>query len=244
MSVKNICLIIAIFNFTISNAQHFVGFTGGYSVGKFANFSKEQGYNANYHFKSGIAFSSFYETKMDSGCNIRIELQYKWQHADMEIEYNAGRSSFSHNSDYSFHLLSLNPICLFRLVEKKKFKLDFLFGLNFAYNINTTAKGNGGGYHLETQIDTNGNSIPTFTIRHWEKNEHNSKDLSKFNFGVDIGVEFIIPINNKMDFLFQNRYHAFLTSIIAEKKIRYTSLFTGYLNIGFRYNFYQGKQKQ
>ena len=240
MSVKNIyIIIIVIFNYTISNAQHFVGITGGYSVGKFANFSKEQDYNAIYHFKSGVAFSSFYETKMDSGCNIRIELQYKWQNADMEINYNAGHSSFYHNSDYSFHLLSLSPICLFRLAEKKRFKLNFLFGFNFAYNMNTNAKGNGWNFHFRTQTDTNGNSIPILTTRNWEKNERNSKDLSKFNFGIDIGLDFIIPINDKMDFLFQNRYHVFLTNIMAEKKIRYTSLFTGYLNIGFRYNFHK-----
>lgn len=241
MSVKSIYIAIivavAIFYSSVSNAQHFIGFTGGYNVGTFFNFAKKQDYNATYNFKNGISFSSFYETKIDSGCNIRIELQYKWQNADMEIENNAGHASFYKNIDYSFHLLNLNFICLFKLVEKENFKLNFLFGLNSSYNVNTVAKGNGWEYHYATQIDSNGNSIPFLTTQNWEKNERDSKDLSKFNFGIEVGIDFIIPINNKMDFLFQNRHNIFLMSILPVKNFRYTSLFTVYLNVGFRYKF-------
>ena len=239
MSVKHIYIVIiaivAMFYSSVSNAQHYIGFIGGYGVGTFTNFTKKQDYNANYHFKSGVNFSSFYETKIDSGFNLRVELQYKWQNADMKIDYNAGHSSFYNNTDYSFHLLNINLICLFRLIEKKLIKMNLLFGPTLAYNINTIAKGNESGYYYETQIDTNGNSMPFLTTRNWEKNEHNSKELSKFNFGIDLGLDFIIHISNKMDFIFQNRYNIFLTNIMKSKNLRYTSLFTGYLNIGFRY---------
>ena len=240
MSVKNIYIlvILMVFDFSVSNAQHFIGISGGYNLGTFTNFTKKQDYKAIYHFKSGLAFSSFYETKMDSVCNIRIELQYKYQNVDMEIENNAGNSSFYKNIDYSLHLLNLNLICSFRLVEKKSFKMNLLFGPTLAYNMNTTAKGNGWEYYHTTQIDTNGNPIQFLTTQNWEKNERNSKDISKFNFGIDVGFDFVIPINNRMDFLIQNRYTIFLTNIMKQKSFRYTSLFTGNLNIGFRYKFH------
>jgi len=240
MVVRKFYIIIAsitTLNLAVANAQHYIGFTGGYSIGTFTNFTKKQGYDANYHLKSGVSISSFYETKIDSLCNLKVELQYKWQNADMEINNNAGHASFYKKVDYSFHLLNLNLICSFRLVEKKSFKLRFLLGPTFSYNFNTHAKGNGWEYYSQMQIDTNGNPIQVLTTREWEKDERNSKDLSTFNVGVDLGLEFIIPINHRMDFLIQNRYNIFITNITKQKELRYTSLFSGHLNIGFRYNF-------
>jgi hypothetical protein len=47
MSIRNIIIIafITIFTHSVSNAQHYFGFTGGYSIGTFANFVKKQGYD-------------------------------------------------------------------------------------------------------------------------------------------------------------------------------------------------------
>jgi len=241
MPTKTIYRILTVFlvlsNFSIANAQNFMGVTGGYSAGAFTNFIKDPSYEAIYHFKPGIVFSSFYENKMNSVVNFKLELQYRWQNADMEVKHTSGTLSSYSNIDYSFHLLNLNLIYSFRMVERKTFQLYFLFGLSFAYNVNTVAKGNGWDpYHI-TQTDTSGNTVHIMTTQNWKKNERNSKDLSTFNIGIDAGLEVIIPINNRLDFLVQNRYNLFLASIMA-KKIRYTSLFTGYLNIGFRYNFH------
>jgi len=243
MSVNNIHIFIAAFvsivNLSIANAQQFIGISGGYSKGTFIDFAKKQDYDANYHLKNGVAFSSFYETKMDSTSNLRIELQYKFQSADMEIKSNAGHASFYKNIDYSFQLLNLNLIYSFRLIEKKSLKMYFLLGPTFSYNINTIAKGNGWEFYYQTQIDTNGNPVQILTTRNWEKNESNSKDLSQFNFGFDIGLDFAIPINNKLDLLLQNRYNIFLTNIMTLDDLRHTSLLTGYLNLGLRYNLHK-----
>ena len=238
MPIRNIIIIvlITIFSHSAIKAQHYIGLTGGYSMGTFTNFVKKQEYDANYRLKNGVSLSSFYETKIDSICNLKIELQYRWQNADMDIDYHFGHSSFYKNIDYSFHLLNLNLICSFQLVKKKSFNLFFLLGPTFAYNVNIAAKGNGWEYYSQTQIDTNGNSKYILTTRQWEKNERNSKDLSTFNVGIDLGLEFIIPINNRLDFLIHNRYNIYFTSFT--KQI-YTSLFLGNLNIGVRYNFSQ-----
>jgi hypothetical protein len=240
MSVKNIHIIvivvIAIFNFSVSNAQQFIGITGGFCKGTFADFAKKQYYDANYNFKNGITFSSFYETKIDSINNLRIELQYNLQNADMEIKNNEGRASFYKNLDYSFQLLNLNLINSFRLIEKKSIKMYFLVGPTFSYNINTIAKGNGWEFYYQTQIDTNSNPVSILTTRNWEKNEQNSKDLSKFNIGFDIGLDFMIPMNNRIDLIFQNKYNFWLTNITTLDDLKHTSLLTGHLNVGLRYN--------
>jgi hypothetical protein len=218
-----------------------MGITGGYCMESFTTFAKKQNYDANYHFKNGVAFSFFHESKMDSTINLKIELQYKLQNADMKIKNDAGKASFYTNMDYSFHLFNLNLSPSFRIIEKKMFKMNFLLGMTLAYNITTTAIGNGWESHYVEQVDTNGNFVHVLTTRDWEKNERNSKDLSKFNVGIDIGLDFIIPVNNRMDFLLQNRYNIFFTNIMTLKYFRYTSLFTGILNIGFRYKFTNDK---
>ncbi|MBN2730100.1 MAG: outer membrane beta-barrel protein [Bacteroidales bacterium] len=239
MWVKNIHIIIfaiiAIFNSSVSNAQQFIGVSGGYGKGTFTDFAKKQDYDANYHLKNEVAFSSFYETKMDSTNNLRIELQYKLQRADMEIKYNAGHSSFYKNLDYSFHLLNLNLIYSIHIIKKKSFELNFLLGPTFSYNINTVAKGNGWEFYYQTQVDTSGNPVQILTTRNWEKDERNSKDLSKFNIGFDAGLDFLIPLNDRLYFLLQNRYNIFLTNITILKDLRHTSLLTGYINIGLMY---------
>lgn len=243
MSVKNIHIFItaflAIVNLPIANAQQFIGISGGYSKGSFIDFTNKQDYDANYHLKNGTAFSFFYETKMDSTSNLRIELQYRFQNADMEIKNNAGHASFYKNLDYSLQLLNFNLIYSFPLIERKPLKMYFLLGPTFSYNINTISKGNGWEFNYKTQIDTNGNPIQTLTTRNWEKNERNSKDLSQFNFGFDIGLDLMIPFSNKLDFMIQNKYNIFLTNITTLKNLRYTSLLTGYLNFGLRYDLHK-----
>ena len=222
MSIKNILVIIALILFILplANAQNYIGFNGGYCTGSFMNFSKHKDYEADYNFKNGYTFSSFYEKKQDSTYNLIIELQYKKQNAEFRVKKNEKYGTFD-EIDYSFQHLNLNLIYSFRLIENKTFKLYYTFGMTFSYNINTIAKGYG---------------WDGYTRSDWKKNEQNSKDLSKFNCGVDSGINLIIPVNDKIDFLFQNRYNMFISNIMNEKRFRFTSLFTGLLNIGFRYN--------
>ena len=88
---------LTVYNLSISFAQKHIGILGGPSKGTFLNFSKDEDYDAKYRLKNGTSFSSFYETKIDSINNFRIELQYKFQRTDLEIKYNAGNASFYKN---------------------------------------------------------------------------------------------------------------------------------------------------
>lgn len=229
---------MVIVNLSIANAQQFIGISGGYSKETFFDFANKQDYDSRYHLKNGATFSSFYETKMDSTPNLRIELQYKFLNADMEIKNDAGHSSFYQKLNYSFQQVNLNLIYLFRIHESNSLKIFLPMGPTMAYTVNTKAKGNGWDFIYQTQIDTNGNPVQIITTRNWEKDESNSKDLSKFNFGFDMGLDFMIPINNKLDFILQNKYTFFFTNI-KPKTLKYTSLLTGSLNLGLRYDLHK-----
>lgn len=241
MSVKNIYTILIVlvitFNFSVSNAQQFIGISGGYGKGTFFDLASKQDYKSKYHLHNGAVFSSFYETKMDS-TRFRIELQYKFQSADLEVYNNTAsrHGSFYRNLNYSFQLLNLNLIFPLQLIEKKSWKMNFTLGPSLSYNTNTIAIGNGWDYRVNYQLDTTGNIINYPMIHQWEKNESKSKDLPRFSLGFDAGLEFIIPVYNKLDFIIQNRYNIFITTANVIEKIRYTSLLTGYVNFGLRYS--------
>lgn len=220
----------------ISSAQqHSVGFSGGYNTGKFFNFSKNDDYDTKYHLKSGFSVASFYEAKMDSISNFRVELQYRFQNADMAIDYNAGHASFYKNLNYSFHLLNLNLLYAFEIVNRKSFKINIVLGPTLSFVTNIRARGNGWDYQQVTQVDTLGNPVSSITTQDWEKNERNSKDLSMFNIGVDLGLDFIIPVRDQLDFLIQNKYNIIINNILKLDNIKPTSLFTGSLQLGIRY---------
>ncbi len=226
-----ILAIIACFHLTdyscVSFAQqHAFGFTTGYNAGRFLNFFKDDTYHANYRLKSGFSLATFYETKDKPVVSFRVGFQYQYQNANMEVHEQVSHSSFYTKIDYSIQLLALNLNLVFQLIDQPKLKFNLLFGPEFSYNINTKAKGTGWTYY----------SASTGTKQYWEKDERNSKDFSKFNFGFNLGLEFTIPIREQLDFLIQNRYSILITNVSKMKNTRHTSLFTGGLQIGLRYN--------
>ncbi len=202
--------------------QHYIGFTGGYNMGKFFNFSIDPGYSSKFQLKSGFSADSFYETKNMPALSLRVGLQYNYQEADIEISVNEGHSSSYTKLDYSFHLLKLNSNLVFQVFERNNLKLNVLFGPEFSYTINTKAKGEGWTYY----------SASTGEKQYWKKDERNSKDLYNFNFGVDLGLEFIVPVRNQLDFLIQNRFEILMTKVFG----LHIPLFTGSIQVGLRYN--------
>lgn len=230
-------------NLTIAEAQHFVGITAGYSKGRFMNFANDRDYDSNYRLKNGLSFSSFYEGRNDSISSFRVELNYKLQGADMEVENFAGHASFYKNLDYKIQLLNLNLLYSLLLIKKKALKMSLLIGPTVSYNLHTSSNGNGWEFYYQTQIKPNGEPVQVLTTRNWEKNELNSKDLSQVNFGWDMGLDFAFPVTNTMDLLFQHRYNILLTNIATQKELRHTALLTGYLSFGLRYNLHNYSHK-
>ena len=219
--------------FNMVCAQHYIGFNAGYSTATFLDYKNDTNYDATYRFKNGLALSSFYETKIDSNVNFRIELQYNYQQSDLEVRNNAGKASFYKNLDFSSHLLNLHLVPSFRVFNKKNVQMNFSLGLVFSYNINTHAKGNGWDYIYKTGIDSSGNEFSFVSTQDWEKDERNSNELSRVNLGAVFGLSFRIPIHEKMDFLIQNNYRLFLTRAISMPY--HTSMLIGDLSVGLRY---------
>lgn len=218
-----------------AQGQSYWGISGGVSKGTFLDYSNDKEYHAKYNVRSGASFSSFYETKKDSITHARIELQYKIQRGHIEAEYDGGHASFYKNINYSFQQLNLDLIYLFKLFEKRSTRLSLSFGPSLGYTLRTKSEGMGWEYISQTKKDINGNSVSIIEVQHWKIKESKSNDITKFNFGLETGMELSLPINTRFSFLIQNKYYLSLTNIT--RAIKYTSLFTGHLNIGVRYKF-------
>jgi len=230
-------LIISIVFFLFSRtiySQNYIGFKAGVSKVKFFDFEKSEDFDVVYPFKNAMLFGFFYENKIDSTKNFRVELQYQFLNADMEIKNNSGNSSYYKSLNYSFQQLGINILYSLNIFESKSFKVFLPFGVAAAYTVKTKSKGNGWDFVYQTQIDTNGYPVRIIRTQNWVKNEEDSKDLSQFNFGCNVGVDFIKPINRKIDIIVQNNYTFFLTHI-KPTSTKYMSLLSGNLNIAIRY---------
>lgn len=222
-------------NLPLSSAQSFIGLNGGYIMSRFNNFSKKEGYDARYQIKNGYHISSFLETKMDSIIFLRIEIQYKFQNASLDVKNNLGHESFYRKIDYSMDYLCINLNYSFPIKNRKAKGFFLLFGPSFSYNTLTQSNGIGWDLNYQTQMGPNGNPIQVLKKQDWQKKESKSNDLSKFTFGLDLGIEFRLKINDKVGFILQNKYNLALTNTTTFEDLRHTSLGSGYLNIGILY---------
>lgn len=219
------------------SSQPCIGLNGGYFQGKFIDFNNENKYETgDYHFKGGISYSIFYENKIGSISNFRIELQYKLINMGYESKYYRYNDTFDSSLVYSSKLLNMNLIYLIKIKDTKFLKLCFLTGGILSYNIKTRAKGAGMQEAYIQYIGNNGYPYYQYIYRKWEVDDHNSNGLTKFNFGIANGFELKFALYKRIDLLFQNRYEFFLTRIIAAADPRNTRFFSIDLNLGLRYN--------
>ena len=228
---KKTVIHIIFLNFIItsfSHAQNYIGVHAGYSAATLLDYSLNDDYSANYTIKSGVGLSVFYEGVYEENVsNYRVELQYQYQEAGMEVDNDIGGDSFYKDMDFSFHQLNLNLSYLFPLIKKSKIGMSLLVGATISVNMNTRSKGNGVDYVI-VPIG------PSFQ-KYWEKDERNSKDLTKLNCGVNLGLEFLFPMNDRLDFLVQNKYYLSAMSAVKMSRVVYTPILTGQLNLGLRY---------
>lgn len=220
-----------------SYAQWHIGIQGGLGKSSFFDLENDPDYNAEFSFQNCSGISLFHESKNDSTSNLKVEIEYTFINAKMIVSHDAGYSSFYSDIAYSMQQIRLNCIYTFSLMKLKKMNLSYSIGPTIAYSFNSVASGSGWHYIYGTQTDSLGNIFPVITLEHWVVNGIKSDDISPFNLGLCFGLNLIIPVNKKVDFIVNNKYNVFFTNIINTEKTKYTSLFSGQLNMGVRFNF-------
>jgi len=190
--------------------------------------------------KTGYSFSAFYEKKLDERSNLKIESQYSYLNSSISIKRDEPLLQKEQNINYSFHQSSLGLLYKLRFFELKSKKLYFIIGLNGSYILKTNLTDIGweNAYNKELV-----NGVPTYVYssNSCAIHDKNSKVLSQLNLGFDFGLEFEFPINNKLDFVIQNKFNICLTDKIASEELRNLSYFSNYLNLGVKYHLLKSK---
>ena len=203
-----------------------MGLSGGINFTKFFDYTNDEDYESDYPVSAGSSYSVFYETSNDSVHAFRIELQYGIHNADLTVSQFTGMQSLYKDLHYTLRQVNLRLLYSSPLGDWDSFKIDYLFGLNLAYTANIKAEGEGW-YHP--------NKVP-LPRTNWIKNEKNSKDITKFNLGLDLELDFIFPVSHAMDVFISPRYTLYFLDAL-EMDLPYTSLMSGQINLGLRYNF-------
>lgn len=230
------CYSSACFLFTdTSIAQTKIGLSANFNVGRFFDLSEKDNYTAKYNAGNGASFSSFLQWPNDNNSCSRIECGYSFRDAGVEVEYDAGHASFYNKTDYRLNQLELQFHHLIPLIEAKKLRYFLNLGTYLNTNFNTKSHGEGWNFVNTTFTDSTGNSYSGIIVDKWKKNENRSKDISRFNIGLIIGLEIEMKLNPRLDLLFFTRFSNSLNNSLTLDDFRYTILASGSLGLGVSY---------
>lgn len=197
----------------------------------FNNFFFRGGYSLYKHeFRPGscLSLNLFYQFEQDSTTNFRVELEYLNQNLGLMYKVFTGHASGSYlNMDYKLQQARLNLDYYFRLNKiQHKNRLDLITGFSFGYILEEKSTGEGWKTKSYTYTDTLGNTYSSTRNETYSRNNQSSNDIDKFQFGIDLGLEYCVNLNEKTSLLFQNKYLICFSSVI---------IYTPLLKVGIRY---------
>lgn len=219
----------------LSYAQVSIGAREGVSMTGFFDYSKEANYYSSYSNGIGNTFSLWVENYEDSTSRWRVGIQYALRHADVEVNYEKDPLPLYRDLNYTFQTLSLN-LGYTSPIYRKWMTFSLQYGVTASYVMDTKVQGEGWEYFWATPPPK------TREYLEWTKSENNSKDINRVLFGVALGAEFAFPITDKFEALLLNNYELYLMNVLKVDGIKYTSMFSGSLNVGVRYSFTKPKK--
>jgi hypothetical protein len=230
------CTILIFVNFKTINAQSYIGLTYGYNAGKYFESWKQKytDFDSKYRIKGGYQVSLYYQ-KVNPKNKGRFELQYGSQKTHFEITINKGNNATYRNLNYTFQYFQMNFDYSFNLINKNNKSLDIFVGPSGSVNFNSLATGNGWDFVSQLAYTPNGQPFYTTTSKDWEISNEKGGGLSKFNFGINFGLDFNFPIYKNIDCIIQNRNTLFLNRQIYLSDINITAFIKSGLSVGLRY---------
>jgi len=236
---KTIFVFIAIFIFVNSktiNAQKFIGINVGYNAGKYFQSWKERytDFDSKYRINGGYQVSLYYQ-QVNPKNKGRFELQYGSQKTELEVTKNGGNNSYYTNLEYSFQFIQMNFDYSFNLINKSNKSLDIFVGPSGSMNFNSLATGNGYKPVSILSYTPNGQPFYTTSFEEWEISNEKRGGLSKFNLGVNFGLDFNFPISQNIDCIIQNRNTLFVNRQIFLNDINPTAFIKSGISVGLRY---------
>ncbi len=227
---------LCVFNFKSVNAQRYVGINLGYNAGKYFESWKQKytDFDSKYRIKGGYQVSLYYQ-QLNPKNKSRFELQYGSQKTELEVRKNQGNGSSYKYMEYTFEYIQINFDYSFNLLTKNNKSLDAFVGPSGSLNFNSIATGNGWDFVSQLAYTPNGQPFYTTTSKDWEISNEKGGGLSKFNLGVNFGLDFNFPIYKNIDYIIQNRNTLFLNRQIFLSDMNPTAFIKSGLSVGLKY---------
>ena len=227
----------SLFNFKTINAQKYIGINVGYNAGKYFESWKQRytDFDSKYRINGGYQVSLFYQ-QVNPKNKGRFELQYGSQKTELEVRKNQGNGSSYKYMEYTFQYIQMNFDYSFNLLTKNNKSLEVFVGPSSSLNFNSIATGNGWDFVSQLAYTPNGQPFYTTTSKDWEISNEEKGGLSKFNFGINFGLDFNFPIYKNIDCIIQNRNTLFLNRQIFLSDMNPTAFFKSGLSVGLRYS--------
>ncbi len=226
--------LISSFLSTNLKAQKYFSTSAGYSAGKFSNSKYTYYGEINNEIKSGYFVSISFDSLVFHK-NLRFGLQFGTQNAKSEVIQATINGPIVDNYEVQFQYCQFDVNYIFRFIESKKIDFNFILGSTFSYNLRTQLNGNGSSPKYNSLTDSLGQTTyHWYTTSTWERNNEISTGFSGFNFGLNFGLSLCLPLNNKIDFVLENRYSTFFHQI-TNMELELGSFFRGDLSVGLRF---------
>jgi hypothetical protein len=216
-------------------AQKYISATGGLSVGSLFDFRKnDYNYSSDYKIKSGyftyVSFDSLNEKQ-----NLHLGLQIGSQ--TIAFESSQGSKIGPSTGSYNFNLqyIQIDFDFLFPIKSEKKYIFSLFFGPTLSYNFRTVMNGFGGYSKPQIFIDSLGIEHQSWSYNNWEETNRKSSRFSSINFGLNLGFKICYPFKDKIDFVFENKYTAFIYQKTNVDDYELNSFIRGDLSFGLRF---------
>lgn len=204
-------------NLKIINAQRYIGLSSGYNAGKYFESWKQKyiDFDSKYRITGGYQISLYYQqVNLNQKNKSRFELQYGSQNTEFEIKENGGNNSSYIHMAYKFQYLQINFDYSFNLLNKNNISLDIFLGPSGSLIFNQLDTGNGYKPISILSYTPSGQPFYTTSFEDYEISNEKRGDLSKFNFGINFGIDFHFPIYKNIDCIIQNRNTLFVNKQI------------------------------
>lgn len=235
MTNRFIAIFILLVSFMQQSIAQSVGMTAGAGLGNFFDlrYNEQNVYTAEYTSGPGLQFGAFYQLKNDP---VRFELQYANQRAGLEsVQYAGHGSGGNYYTNLNFLFQQLNFGAMFTIAlggKEKRVSANLLAGALLSYTLRTYSEGN----MSQTYIDSNGVAHTVYGVKHWNRNDYNSKDLSAISGGVLLGLELNFKLNEKMALILQNRYNLYVTNFVRMPFVLPARFWNANLAVGVKYS--------
>lgn len=216
-------------------AQKYISASAGYSAGSLFDFRKnDYNYNSDYKIKSGY-FTYFSFDSLNEKQNLHLGLQIGSQTIAFESSQGSKMASSKGSYDFNLQYIQVDFDFLFPISSEKKYIFSLFFGPTLSYNFRTVLNGNGSSYYPQIFIDSLGVEHQGWSYKTWEETNRKSSRFSSINFGLNLGFKICYPFKDKIDFVFENKYTAFIYQKTNVDDYELNSFIRGDLSFGLRF---------